>query len=264
MFNIIKASLFKLFRDRTFHVTAIIGFVLAFLMIGVNALIGMSNGQRFFLTAITPGNSFGLTIPINLIVFTVGEFTYGTVRNKIIAGLSKAKIFLGLFVTGLVFTFILTAGYSLLVIGVSSIIGGFDADAIGGMNFILCYIAYMICAYIFITAVSVFFATLVRNIGGSNTIVIILLVFLTLLPLITFVGKNDLLTVEHWSMWINPLFMAGFYGNDIVSIIAGSGSALPYFEQSTSMILAGILIPLAWSTVFVVSGLFIFKHTDVK
>ena len=172
MFNIIKASLFKLFRDRTFHVTAIIGIVLAGLIIGINALIGNLKGENMFLTVATPGSNFGLTIPINLIVFTVGEFTYGTIRNKIIAGLSKTKIYFGLFVTGLVFTFLLIGIYSALVIGISSAVGGFNIEAIGGVQFVLSYIAYTVCTYIFITAISVFFAALIRGIGGANSVVI--------------------------------------------------------------------------------------------
>ena len=265
MGNIIKASLFKLFRDRTFIVTAIIGVVLAGLTLLVSALAQMCNGQSFFLSAVTPGSNFGLTIPINLVVFTVGEFTYGTVRNKIIAGLSKTKIYFGLFVTGLVFTFILLTSYCIILVGIGSLIGGFNAEAIGGVKFVLLYLAYIICTYVFITALSVFFAALVRTIGGSITIVIVLLVFLSLLPLIALSVDGFMIkSVEHWSMWINPLYMLGFYGNNLVGVLAGSGTKLPFFEQSINMIIAGILIPLVYSALFVGGGLFLFKKMDVK
>ena len=270
MLNIIRASLYKLFRDRTFIVTAVIGVILALLMIGINSLANTLNGESLFLSAITPGANFGLTIPINLIVFTVGEFTYGTVRNKIIAGLSKTKIYLGLFITGLVFTFILAGGYAALLIGVGSAIGGFNAEAIGGSQFIICYIVYVICSYTFITALSLFFAALFRQIGGAIALVIILLVFLAYLPLIAFTieasTSTGALDVAHWSMWVNPVFMPGFYGNNVVTILAQlmSGSAAQFFEQTTPMIAAGIVTPLMWTIIFVVGGLEIFKHSDVK
>lgn len=266
MLNIIRASLFKLFRDRTFQITAIIGFVLAALTLGVNALVQTANGQTFFLSALTPGSNFGLTIPINLIVFTVGEFTFGTIRNKIIAGLNKVKIYFGLFITGLVFTFILAGAYALILIGLGSAIGGFDVSKIGGVSFALCYTAYVVCTYIFITALSVFFASLFRQIGGAIAVVILILVFVSFLPLIIFASGfgNMELTVEHWSMWINPLYMTGFYGNNIVTILAGTGSVEQFFIQSPSMIAAGIVVPLVWTAIFVIGGLLLFKYTDVK
>lgn len=267
MLNIIRASLFKLFRDRTFQVTAIIGVVIAALTLGVNALVQTANGHTFFLSALTPGSNFGLTIPINLIVFTVGEFTFGTIRNKIIAGLNKTKIYFGLFITGLVFTFILGGAYALILIGLGSAIGGFDVSKIGGVNFALCYTAYVVCTYIFITALSVFFASLFRQIGGSIAVTIIILVFVSFLPLIIFtsgLATSTKLSVDHWSMWINPLYMTGFYGNNIVTLLAGTGSVDEFFIQSPTMIAAGIVTPLVWTAIFVIGGLFLFKYTDVK
>lgn len=267
MINLIKASLFKLFKDRTFHITAIVGGVLAILLIGIRYLSKECNGQSFFLNSLTPGSSFGLTIPINLIVFTVGEFTYGTVRNKIIAGISKAKVYIGLFITGLVFTFILAAAFSILTIGISSLIGGFNLESIGGSRFALSYVAYVVCSYIFVTALSIFFATIFRQIGGSNTIVIILLVFLSLLPLIIFSTMSSSgLSVEHWTMWINPIYMPGLYGNNVVSIITNiaGDSVGNLFYQSEKMIAAGIITPAYWTLLFFIGGLLIFKNSDVK
>ena len=95
MFNIIRASLFKLFKDWTFRITMIVGLGLAALLIGIQAGIGQLNGQSMFLSAVSPSQNFGLTVPINLVVFTVSEFTFGTIRNKIIAGHSKYKVYTG-------------------------------------------------------------------------------------------------------------------------------------------------------------------------
>ena len=265
MFNIIKASLFKLFRDKTFHITAIIGTVLALLIIAFSALTESLNGHSLFLSAFIPSNNFGLTIPINLIAFTVCEFTYGTIRNKIIAGLSKTKIYIGLFITGLVFTFILAIYYGAIIIGLSSAIGGFDASKIGGVNFVLCYLAYTVATYVLVSSLSVFFASIFRQIGGSITIVIILLVFLSLLPLIIFPATVDTanITQAHWSMCINPFYMAGFYGNSVVSLLAAFN--IPgLFDQTPQMIAAGIVTPFVWATLLFIGGIIIFKHRDIK
>lgn len=276
MHNLIKASLFKLFRDRTFIVTAIIGVIIAFFMIGASALSKiLSNGVDFitgessFLTTLTPGNSFGLTIPINLVVFTVGEFTYGTVRNKIIAGISKTKIYFGLYITGLVFTFILALGYSLITIGLTSLISGFNPYNIGGAKFIIFYIANIVLTYTFVTAVSVFFASLIRNIGGSITISVISMVFLSFLPFIILMIEisNGIYSIEHWSIWLNPLYVIGVFGNNVSTLFSSIDNSLgvsSVFDISNTFIAAGIVTPTYWAIIFLVLGLFVFKRSDVK
>lgn len=276
MHNLIKASLFKLFRDRTFIVTAIIGVIIAFFMIGASALSKiLSNGVDFitgessFLTTLTPGNSFGLTIPINLVVFTVGEFTYGTVRNKIIAGISKTKIYFGLYITGLVFTFILALGYSLITIGLTSLISGFNPYNIGGAKFIIFYIANTVLTYTFVTAVSVFFASLIRNIGGSITISVISMVFLSFLPFIILMIEisNGIYSIEHWSIWLNPLYVIGVFGNNVSTLFSSIDNSLgvsSVFDISNTFIAAGIVTPTYWAIIFLVLGLFVFKRSDVK
>ena len=271
MHNLIKASLFKLFRDRTFIVTAIIGVIIALIMIGVSALgkfltdgIEIINGESSFLTALTPGNSFGLTIPINLVVFTVGEFTYGTVRNKIIAGLSKTKVYFGLFITGLVFTFILAAGYALITIGFTSLITGFDPDSIGGTRFIIFYIINVVLTYTFVTAASVFFASVIRNIGGSITVSVISMVFLSFLPfIIAMFGMSNNYSLDHWLSWLNPLYVIGIYGNYISTMLSTIGVS-SLFNVSDKLIAAGIVTPTYWAIIFFVLGLFVFKRSDVK
>ena len=267
MFNIIRASLFKLFKDWTFRITMIVGLGLAALLIGIQAGIGQLNGQSMFLAGASPSQNFGLTVPINLVVFTVSEFTFGTIRNKIIAGHSKFKIYTGLFLTGLVFTFSLMIAYLAILVGISSIIGGFDAYAIGGGRFIGCYIGYFFASYIFVTSLSVFFGALMRNIGGSISIAVVSLVVLGMIPLIVSLATGKGFTTENMQMWLNPLYMIGLYANasSIMNALGGMGVDTSYFfVQDASMIIAGILTPLYWAAIFFFGGAAIFVHRDIK
>ena len=267
MFYILKASLFKLFRDRTFQVTAIIGVVLAGFMALIGVLSKTLTGEGTFLSSFSLANGFGLTVPINLIVFTVGEFTYGTVRNKIIAGFSKRKIYAGLFLTGLVFTFLLVTVYVGVSLIIATSIGGFDGSKIGGASFILTYIAFAIVTYAFTTALSVFVATLIRNIGGSISIVIILLVMISLSPLFVFMSDPENMAkvgLEHWSSWVNPVQMIGFYTNDVIRIIAKFAPGVNFYSLSPTMIISGLVTPLYWATILYVIGSLSFEYSDVK
>ena len=268
MINIIRASIFKLLKDWTFRITMIIGVCLAALMIGLNAYLGTLNGQDMLISSVSPTQNFGLTVPINLVVFTVGEFTYGTIRNKIIAGHSKFKIYTGLFLTGLIFTFSLMIVYLGLVVGIGSIAGGFDAAKIGGPRFVGSFIAYFFVTYIFVTSLSVFFGALMRNIGGSISIAVVALVLIGLLPLIISLSSGKGFTSENAQMWINPLYMIGLYGS-ASSIIKALSEVIPgiqdaIFLQSNQMIAAGIITPLYWAVVFFAGGVFLFKRRDIK
>lgn len=267
MFNILKASLYKLFRDRTFHVTAIIGVVLAGFMALIGVLTKSISGESTFLSSFSLGTGFGLTVPINLIVFTVGEFTYGTVRNKIIAGFSKGKIYAGLFLTGLVFTFILVTVYVGVSLAIATAVGGFDGTKIGGASFILTYIAFAIITYVFTTAFAVFIAASIRTIGGSISIVVIGLVVLSLMPLFVFIADLQnmvLVGLEHWSSWVNPIQMIGFYSNDVTKIIAQIADPSTFYKLSPTVISAGLVTPLYWAIIFYALGRVIFQYSDVK
>ena len=267
MFNIIRASLFKLIKDWTFRITMMVGIGLAALLIGINAGIGQLNGQTMFLSSVSPSQNFGLTVPINLVVFTVSEFTCGTIRNKVIAGHTKFKIYAGLFLTGLVFTMSLMIVYLGVIVGFSSAIGGFDANAIGGGTFIGCYIVYFLTSYIFVTALSVFFGALLRNIGGSISISVVSLVLLGMIPLIITLAIGKEFNAANIQMWINPLYMLGLYANSssIINFLHNVGAdTSAFYMQNAQMIIAGILTPLLWSTILFISGAFIFTRRDLK
>ena len=91
MANLFKAFIFKLRKDLTFRITLIVGAALA---VGLSLILffidlGLKNsgiddfklctGQTLFVMSLSPAQNFGLAVPINLITFTVLEFTQGTV-----------------------------------------------------------------------------------------------------------------------------------------------------------------------------------------
>lgn len=268
MFNIIRASLFKLVKDWTFRITMMIGVGLAVLLIGIQAGIGQLNGQSMFLAAVSPSQNFGLTVPINLVVFTVSEFTFGTIRNKVIAGHSKFKIYTGLFLTGLVFTFSLMIVYMGVIVGLSSAIGGFNADIIGGGRFIGAYLGYFLASYVFVTALSIFVGALMRNIGASISLSVVTLVLLGMIPLIiTLATASSDFTPANMQMWINPLYMIGFYSNSasIFNFLQKLGADVStLYYQSGQMIAAGLITPIYWAAIFFFGGAFIFTRRDLK
>lgn len=279
MNKLIKSSLYKLLRDWTFRITLIIGAALAVFMcliyFGIDLISGnwttenvgsMCNGFTFYTSALSPTQNFGLTVPINLIVFTIGEFSCGTIRNKIIAGNKKSSIYLSLIITGIIFTLSLMLIYYALSVGIASAIGGFKGldkaafDANIDTKILYQYPLIGLATYIFIVTFAVLISTSVRNIGGAMPIVIITIVFLYFLSfmpsVIGMIDPDDTkkvgLIVQSWT---NPLYGFGTFGLSGI----GLGNAL-----KTEDFIASVVTPIYWSGIFTALGILVFNKKDVK
>lgn len=279
MNKLIKSSLYKLIRDWTFKITLIIGAILALFMcliyLGIDIISGnfttecigdMCNGFTFYTSALSPTQNFGLTVPINLIVFTIGEFSCGTIRNKIIAGNKKSSIYLSLIITGIIFTLSLMFIYYALSVGIASAIGGFKGldketfDTMVDKKVLYQYPLIGLSTYIFIVTFAVLVSTSIRNIGGSMPIVIITIVFLYFLAFMPSImglinpedSKKVGLIVQSWT---NPLYGFGSFGLSGI----GLGNAL-----KTEDFIASIITPIYWSGIFTGLGILIFNKKDVK
>ena len=138
MGNIFKAFFFKLKKDISFRIIGIIGLVVAVLLPTILFLIDLGisqlnddgkiihmlcTGQSLLVSSWSPTQNFGLAIPITLITLTVLEFTHGTIRNKVISGYSKTKIYLGLYFTGLLYTLAIISLYVLVCFGLGCAYG---------------------------------------------------------------------------------------------------------------------------------------------
>ena len=284
MVNLFKAFLFKLKRDLTFRITLIIGGALCILLtliyLGIDlSMKALSNdpdsykfmfctGQGLFISSLSPASNFGIAIPVNLISFTVLEFSHGTIRNKIIAGNSKAKIYTSLFLSGLVFTFALIILYSCSSLALGSIIGGFDINGFtmnGTCNaeFFTKLVVLSIFAYLTITSMTIFFATLFRSIGPCIPVVILLIMGGALLGsifgVISLLGDDPelegLKNIALFFRAIDPFYTISSFGTNI-----GTGDLMIEDDAFVTEIVNSVI----YSVLFFVGGLLIFKKRDIK
>ena len=274
MGNLFRAFFFKLRKDLTFRITLIVGAGVAVLMMGifliVDYAIGVAEykfctGQTLFLVSFTPTSNFGMAIPINLITFTVLEFSHGIIRNKIIAGNSKFKIYLGLFLSGLVFALSLLFVYVGLCTLLGTICGGFDPNGIsmaalsssttaGGFcspEFLGKTLLIAVLIYISITAFTVFVSTLLRNVGPSIPLTVLPLMLLAIVgPVLYQIVPES----REALMFLNPLQVL----------------ATPEIDSHnkliiTDMQLVGAIVSnLAYTGIFFGFGTLIFIKRDVK
>ena len=195
MSRLLKSFFYKVSKDITFRITLIVGVGVAVFMTLLYFVIGLFMDEQMEMTTLTgqsmlvgsfsPVQSFGFAIPINIAVFIVLEFTQGTIRNKIIAGYSKFKIYASLFISGLVLAFALLLTYVATCTLFGAIFGGFDLSVttMAGMSgigtgvitaeYIIKYVILALFSYCTIVAFSVFIATLCRNIGPCIPLILI-------------------------------------------------------------------------------------------
>ncbi len=103
MSNLLRAELVKIRKSKSLKV--MIGIIFGFAMFSAliystidnktdGALSFVVDGRSIFTSSFSFSNNVGIVIPIVLIMYLCVEFSNGTVRNKIIAGNSKSKIYL--------------------------------------------------------------------------------------------------------------------------------------------------------------------------
>ena len=281
MARLLRAFFYKLFRDLTFRITLIIGAGLAVMMSLLYLLIqkaGQSEvpfdictGQSMLLAAVNPAEGFGYSVPINLCIFIVLEFTSGTIRNKIIAGNSKFKIYASLFISGLVFAVLLMAMYIALCFGLGCAFGGFDPNGLafgyGASGFIyghflLKLLVVTLFSYITITSLAVFIATLARNVGPCIPVVIVTLMVFGLFPMILNLMPGSENVVETLS-YINPLHSLVCY-DQTPYLEGGLPTGLYNITIENSSLIKSIIVNLVYSVGFFGLGSYLFVKKDVK
>lgn len=282
MLNLFKAFLFKLTKDLTFRITLLVGLGIAiftaaifyFLNFITEGEVNLLTGENMLIISLSPTQNFGLAIPINLITFTVIEFNHGSIRNKIIAGNSKSKIYGSLFISGLVFSLSLIIIYALVCFGLGTMFGGFNlSNGRGGIlgtatidaTYLFRMVIVGLISYVSITAFSILFSTLFRQIGATIPIVIISIIGCYLVSIIpslfgTFSeeseGVKEFLNVIRM---VNPLYALGSQ-----EMVLDTTSSTMKMAMSDLTFYSSIINNLVYTAIFFIIGLFIFKRRDVK
>ena len=292
MKRLLKSFFFKLSRDLTFRIVLIIGAGLAFFMTGLYLLIdlgieGLTEGEvesmkfltgpNMLLTSFNPTSNFGLAIPVCLITFICLEFSQGAIRNKIIAGHSKFKIYLSLMISGLVLAFALLLIYCGLCTLLGTIFGGFNLDnpviiitlSIAGAYAEPLYIWQMvitaIVVYICIVSYTIFFAALFRSVGPCIPVVILVLIMLSfggsIISMIGEVLEDD--TLVNVVKFTNPLYVISGGGTEMTNVVTND-SFKQYISLETSSFVGTIVCNLVYAGLFFTGGALIFMKRDVK
>lgn len=127
MLNLLKADFNKILQTRFVHILflIIVTFpllsMLFFLALDPSTIDIDSNGYALIIDSYHPNNNAGLLIGIMACVITCQEFSYGTIRNKMISGHKRWHIYLSLTLS----TVIMTVPFFLINVLLNGLLGSF-------------------------------------------------------------------------------------------------------------------------------------------
>ena len=299
-----RAFFYRISKDITFRITLIVGagmavFMTLLYLILQNAVgdgMKMLSGQGMLISSFSPAQNFGIAIPINLISFIYLEFSQGSIRNKIIAGHSKSKIYASLFLSGLVFAFSLLIVYVGLCTALGSIFGGFDPNgmAVGGTTslgmivspaYLWKFVILAFLSYLTIVSFTVFIATVFRSMGPSIPVVMLVVMGAYLIPMILGAISSGL-TMSAQATYVEQYHQTPTMEElrsydetvktfmDITNVLKVVDPFYGIAATETTMegvavidnltLFGGIASNIVYSTLFFLAGMNIFRKRDVK
>lgn len=272
MLNLYKADLKRIFKDKLFFVAGIIAVAFAFFTPLLNKILftvllelddGLlagfgANAKTMFFSAFAPGNNLGLIAPILLGIVLCKDFSYGTVRNKIIAGKSRTSIFFSFFLSCATALIILIFLYAFLTLGVSLLLFDYQETPFEMKDFgyLLASLGFEFLVYLFIAALTAFLCVSMKNAGLA------VVVYVAVNFLFTIVGSiisTARIFVDPAKEFISKLLQF----LDEANIFMGTyiGITPSYDWKGVLPVLAGTLLGTA---LFVGGGILVFRKKDLK
>lgn len=149
MRSLLKADFKRVLKDKLLLVLGILAVAFALMTPALYAVLlasigaeqepllaGLVSAKTQFFSTFSMGNNLGLIVPVLLGIVLCKDFSYGTVRNKIIAGKSRTQIFLSMFCTCAVVLCAVMLLYAFLTLGVSLLFFEYQPTAFTGEDFL--------------------------------------------------------------------------------------------------------------------------------
>lgn len=178
MLNLIRTDMKRLVKDKLLLIAAIIGAVFAvttpllykllFDLLDMGELLGMMiSAKSMYFDSFNPANNFGMIAPIFITVIICKDFSYGTIRNKIVAGHSRRSIYLSIFISSSVVFAVMMLAQALITLLVSLTMFEYQATPFSSadLGYFLLSTLFEILVAVAISALMCFIAVLTRSTG---------------------------------------------------------------------------------------------------
>lgn len=271
MIKLLKTDLIRIFKDKLFLVLSIIGlafavltpviYKLTFLLLKTPtedlAFLGLAGKEQFF-AAFSTSNNFGLIAPILIAIILFKDFSQGTVRNKIICGNSRSKIFFSMLISCLISLFAVVFAHALITLALSSAFFGYQQSAFtfADFGYLALSVFFELLVYVFIASLVCFLCVWAKNMG----VTILMLIATTLLSGIfsgvtlmaqMFVNPDNQFAQKAWEFASKINVMS--------STLIGNGTT-----YTTGDVLYIVIPALAFSAIMILASLLVFNKKDLK
>lgn len=180
MRELIQADLKRVIKDKLLLVLAILAvvfalitpltFALVFSVIDVSEepmLSALVSAKGMFFQSFSMTNNMGFIAPILLAIVLYKDFSYGTVRNKIISGKSRSQIFLSTFIVCSLVLVCLIMLSAFITLGVSLIFFDYQegAFAAADLGYFFASLGFELLVLLFMSALLSLLCTCSKNLG---------------------------------------------------------------------------------------------------
>ena len=190
MTDLLRADFRRVFKDKLLIVMGILAVVFALITPLLYALLfagtdlqedpmlaGLITGKQQFFASFSLGNNLGFIAPVLLAIVLCKDFSFGTVRNKIIAGKTRSRIFLSLFTVCSVTLIAAMLLHAFVTLGVSSLFFPYQTTPFetADVGYFLVSLAFSLLILLFVSALLSWLCAAMKNVG----LVIVLYVAVT-------------------------------------------------------------------------------------
>ena len=277
MRDLLKADLRRMFRDKLFLIAVIIGGALAIftplLYKGLMVILdvaadtgdlfdGLFTSKMVLGSSFAPMNNYGLILPIFLAIIIYKDFSYGTIRNKIISGKSRVSIYLSLLLSSAIVMTICMLGYALIQFGFASLLLDYSIGVkmVEDLPYIILTLLFGVICYLFITSIIVFLCASFKNVGLAIVLYFGGCFLLTIFATITSTAYSAIEMLEGKAALKNVF---EFLTN--INLFYFLNGVIGYVDEYLNTEIAYIIIDsILFGGLFVLFGILIFKKKDLK
>lgn len=180
MTGLLKSDFRRVLKDKLLIVVGILAVVFAITLPLLYAVIfstadmleddlfgNMFSAKTLFFNAFSMGNNLGLVAPVLLAIILCKDFSFGTIRNKIIAGKSRSQIFMSLFITCAVVLIAVMLLHAFVALGISLIFFDYQQTpfTIGDFGYFLASLGFEVLILLFVAALLSWLCANMKNVG---------------------------------------------------------------------------------------------------
>lgn len=272
MINLIKTDFKRVLGDRLFLVMCILAGVFALItpllylvLFGMESdpmtaelIGGVGTAKGIFFDAFSLGNNFGLIGPVFLSIVLMKDFSFGTIRNKIIGGHKRSSIYLSMYTVCAVVMFGAVLLQALLSFGVALFILdlGIKASDIG---YVLLSLLLELLLYL---AVSAFICWLCVAMKNTGLVIVLYVAVAMALAMVASIIMMIILVLEAdgtGETAVKILQVAQNVNIFNYGTVIGKGSS-----YETKELCYFILVPTLTTLGFVGLGILKFNKKDIK